>query len=161
MPPALVLRDYHSPNLLAIDGRAGLARIGLIDFQDALIAPGAYDVVSLLQDARRTIAPDLEARLLARYEAARTAQHTGFDAEAFRAAYAIMGAQRNTKIIGIFARLLLRDGKPHYLAHIPRLADYLARDLAHPALAPVARWYEAYMPLDIIRTEINPDSATR
>ena len=161
MPPALVLRDYHSPNLLAIDGRAGLARIGLIDFQDALIAPGAYDVVSLLQDARRTIAPDLEARLLARYEAARTAQHTGFDAEAFRAAYAIMGAQRNTKIIGIFARLLLRDGKPHYLAHIPRLADYLARDLAHPALAPVARWYETHMPLDIIRTEINPDSVTR
>jgi aminoglycoside/choline kinase family phosphotransferase len=161
MPDALVLRDYHSPNLLAIDGRAGLRHIGLIDFQDALIAPGAYDVVSLLQDARRTIPADLEARLLARYEAARAAQGTDFDAAAFRTAYAIMGAQRNTKIIGIFARLLLRDGKPHYLAHIPRLADYLARDLAHPALAPVAHWYDAHMPLDIIRTQISPDRVAR
>lgn len=158
---ALVLRDYHSPNLLVMPGREGLKAIGIIDFQDAMIGPGAYDVVSLLQDARRTVSPDIETRLLARYEAARTAQDTSFDADAFRTAYAIMGAQRNTKIIGIFARLLLRDGKPHYLAHIPRLADYLARDLAHPALGPVADWYAAHLPLETLRTQINPDSVTR
>jgi len=157
----LLLRDYHSPNLLVLDGRTGLDRIGIIDFQDALTGPAAYDVASLLQDARRTVPADIEARLLARYEAARIAQHTGFDADAFRAAYAIMGAQRNTKIIGIFARLLLRDGKPGYLQHIPRLADYLARDLTHPALAPVADWFEAHVPLEKIRIPIDPDSVMR
>ena len=82
---------------------------------------------------------------------ARTQMHAAFDADAFRAAYAVMGAQRNTKIIGIFARLRLRDGKPGYLAHIPRLADYLARDLAHPALAPVAAWFDRHMPVDTFR----------
>lgn len=152
----LVLRDYHSPNLLLLEQRTGLARVGIIDFQDSLIGPAAYDVVSLLQDARRTVPAQTEARLLARYEAARTAQDTGFDAEQFRAAYAIMGAQRNTKIIGIFARLLLRDGKPQYLAHMPRLADYLARDLAHPALAPVAKWYAENVSLAQMRTPIDP-----
>lgn len=154
----LLLRDYHSPNLLVLDGRTGLKRIGIIDFQDALTGPAAYDVASLLQDARRTVAADIEATLLTRYEAARAAQDTGFEADAFRAAYAIMAAQRNTKIIGIFARLLLRDGKPGYLQHIPRLADYLARDLAHPALAPVADWFEAHVPLEKIRVPIDPDS---
>lgn len=157
----LLLRDYHSPNLLVVDGRTGLERIGIIDFQDALTGPAAYDVASLLQDARRTVAADTEGRLLARYEAARRAQDQGFDAEAFRAAYAIMGAQRNTKIIGIFARLLLRDGKPAYLQHIPRLADYLARDLSHPALAPVAAWFEAHVPLDKIRMPIDPATVAR
>ena len=161
----LLLRDYHSPNLLVLDGRTGLERVGIIDFQDALTGPAAYDVASLLQDARRTVAADIEARLLARYEAARAVQNTGqgggFDAEAFRAAYAIMGAQRNTKIIGIFARLLLRDGKPGYLQHIPRLADYLARDLAHPVLAPVADWFKAHVPLEKIRIPIDPATVTR
>lgn len=157
----LLLRDYHSPNLLVLDDRAGLKRIGIIDFQDALIGPAAYDVASLLQDARRTVPADIEARLLDRYEAERTTHSSDFDAAAFRAAYAIMGAQRNTKIIGIFARLLLRDGKPGYLQHIPRLADYLARDLAHPALAPVAAWFEAHVPLEKIRMPIDPDSVKR
>lgn len=157
----LLLRDYHSPNLLVLDDRSGLQRIGIIDFQDAVIGPAAYDVASLLQDARRTVPADVETRLLARYEAARAAQNAGFDADAFRAAYAIMGAQRNTKIIGIFARLLLRDGKPGYLQHIPRLADYLARDLAHPALAPVAAWFEAHVPLEKIRVPIDPDTVTK
>jgi len=157
----LLLRDYHSPNLLVLDERAGLARVGIIDFQDALVGPAAYDVASLLQDARRLVDAGIEARLLARYEAARTATDARFDADAFRAAYAVMGAQRNTKIIGIFARLLLRDGKPGYLQHIPRLADYLARDLAHPALAPVAQWFDAHLPLEKLRTQIDPDSVTR
>ncbi|MGD1933489.1 MAG: aminoglycoside phosphotransferase family protein [Candidatus Phaeomarinobacter sp.] len=154
----LLLRDYHSPNLLVLDSRMGLERIGIIDFQDGLTGPAAYDVASLLQDARRTVAVDIEARLLTRYEAARSAQGQDFDADAFRAAYAIMGAQRNTKIIGIFARLLLRDGKPGYLQHIPRLADYLARDLTHPALAPVADWFASHLPLEKIRMPIDPDS---
>ncbi len=153
---ALLLRDYHSPNLLWLPEREGVERVGVIDFQDALIGPAAYDVVSLLQDARRTVAPEIETELLAHYVAAR-AGAGNFEEDAFRTAYAVMGAQRNTKIIGIFARLWLRDGKPRYLAHIPRLADYLARDLSHPALAPVAAWYEAHLPLDRLREPIAPE----
>lgn len=154
----LVLRDYHSPNLLLMSERAGLKRVGIIDFQDALHGPAAYDVVSLLQDARRTVSAEIERRLLARYVAARLINDPLFDADAFHAAYAIMGAQRNTKIIGIFARLRLRDGKPQYLAHIPRLADYLARDLAHPALEPVAAWFKAHVSLADMRVPIDPKS---
>lgn len=150
----LVLRDYHSPNLIWLPKGRGLDRVGVIDFQDALAGPSAYDVASLLQDARRTVAPETESALLDRYTAARAAAAPAFDADAFRAAYAVMGAQRNTKIIGIFARLCLRDGKPRYLAHIPRLAAYLARDLAHPALAPVAGWVARHMPLDVLATPV-------
>jgi len=157
----LILRDYHSPNLLQLAGRRGLKRIGVIDFQDALIGPAAYDVASLLQDARRTVPAAIETRLLARYEAARAAHAPTFDATPFRTAYAIMGAQRTTKIIGLFARLVLRDRKPGYLKHIPQLADYLARDLQHPALAPVAAWFAAHLPLETLRTKMDPASVAR
>ena len=155
-PARLVLRDYHSPNLLWLRQRQGMRRVGVIDFQDALAGPAAYDVASLLQDARRTVAPEIETALLARYIAARSRQGEGFDPALFRAAYAIMGAQRATKIIGIFARLCLRDGKPGYLAHLPRLAAYLGRDLAHPALAPVAEWFARHMPLAVLARPVAP-----
>jgi tRNA threonylcarbamoyl adenosine modification protein YjeE len=148
MPAKWVLRDYHSPNLLWLPEREGIARVGVIDFQDAMRGPAAYDLVSLLQDARVDVPAELEAQLLDHYCALVTARHTGFDRDAFSFAYAALGAQRNTKILGIFARLARRDGKPGYLRHIPRLWGYLARDLAHPDLAPLKRWYDRNLPAD-------------
>lgn len=144
--PGWVLRDYHSPNLLWLPERKGIARVGVIDYQDALLGPLAYDLVSLLQDARLTVPAALEAELLAHYCDACERGGAGFDRAQFTASYAILGAQRATKILGIFARLARRDGKPGYLAHIPRVADYLARDLAHKALCPVAAWYAEHLP---------------
>jgi len=141
-----VLRDFHSPNLIWLDGRDGVRRIGLIDFQDALIGPTAYDVASLCQDARVTVDEALETSLVARYCAARSAVDAGFEGESFRRDYAVLAAQRATKILGIFARLNDRDGKPHYLRHIPRLSAYLERCLAHPALADIKLWYQTHAP---------------
>ena len=128
-----VLRDYHAENLMLLaDGR-----LGLLDFQDALAGHPVYDLVSLLQDARRDVAPALEAAMLDRYAAA---------APLDRAAYALLGAQRTAKILGIFTRLWKRDGKLRYLAYQPRVWAYLERDLAHPALAPVKAWFDANIP---------------
>lgn len=135
-----VLRDYHAENIMLIDDREGVEGLGLLDFQDALAGHPAYDLVSLLQDARRDVDPALEARMLARYIAA--AQ----PGDGFETAYALLGAQRNAKIVGIFARLWKRDGKPRYLTFLPRVWGYLERDLAHPALAPVASWFDANIP---------------
>ena len=106
----------------------------------------AYDVASLLQDARVTVSDALEMKLLGQYLRQRKADDETFDVDAFARAYAIMGAQRATKILGIFARLDKRDGKPHYLAHIPRVKHYLQKDLAHPALAEIRAWFEMHMP---------------
>jgi len=145
MPAAWVLRDYHSPNLLWLPEREGIARVGVIDFQDAMRGPAAYDLVSLLQDARVDVAPELEAELFDRY-CNGVAANSGFDRDAFAFAYAALGAQRNTKIVGIFARLAKRDGKPQYLQHVPRLWRYLDRDLAHPRLAGLKRWYDDHFP---------------
>lgn len=144
--PVLVLRDYHSPNLLMLDGRAGKASVGLIDFQDAMLGHPAYDLVSLLQDARLDVPETIESRLLDHYCAAVSRREPGFDAAAFRTAYAILGAQRNTKILGIFARLAKRDGKTQYLAHIPRIWRYLERNLAHPGLIGLRGWYDEHFP---------------
>ncbi len=146
LPPQLMLRDFHSPNLLWLPERDGAQRAGIIDFQDALIGPAAYDLVSLLQDARLDVPAQIEAELLDFYCAAAARTQSGFDAAAFGWAYAALGAQRNTKILGIFARLARRDGKPRYLAHIPRIWSYLARDLEHPELSCVARWYDRHLP---------------
>jgi tRNA threonylcarbamoyl adenosine modification protein YjeE len=143
---ALILRDFHSPNLMWLPGRAGLQRVGLLDFQDALSGPAAYDLVSLLQDARLDVPEALEAELLARYCAARAASDGEFSSDAFRTLYATLGAQRNSKILGIFARLAKRDGKRGYLTHIPRVARYLERNLAHPALARLDAWYRRELP---------------
>lgn len=142
-PGVTVLRDYHAENIMLLDGRPGTPQ-GLIDFQDALVGHPAYDLVSLLQDARRDVAETLEAAMLAHYEAV-----AGVTGEDFRADYARLGAQRNAKIVGIFTRLDRRDGKPKYLGLIPRVWAALERDLAHPALAPVARWFDANIPMEL------------
>jgi tRNA threonylcarbamoyl adenosine modification protein YjeE len=144
--PTWVLRDYHSPNLIWLPAREGLKRVGIIDFQDAVLGHAAYDVASLAQDARVDVPPELEMRLLAAYAAARRAKEPDFDMAAFARAYAILGAQRATKILGIFARLDKRDGKPAYLKHLPRVSRYLMRNLAHPDLAPLKRWYDGHLP---------------
>jgi N-acetylmuramate 1-kinase len=151
MPPAWVLRDYHSPNLLWLPDREGIARVGVIDFQDAMRGPAAYDLVSLLQDARVDVPPELEALLFDHYCAGVRRAQTGFNRDAFAFAYAVLGAQRNTKILGIFARLAKRDGKPGYLRHIPRLWRYLERDLAHPRLERLKSWYDRHLPTDARR----------
>lgn len=137
---SILLRDYHSPNIVWREDLSGFDRMGILDFQDALHGPSAYDVASLAMDARVTVPEDIEAATVDAYVAARHAQG-GFDEAAFREAYAICAAQRNTKILGIFVRLNERDGKPAYLRHLPRIRAYLRRALAHPALAPVARLY--------------------
>ncbi|AHB49726.1 hypothetical protein W911_17160 [Hyphomicrobium nitrativorans NL23] len=145
-PKGWVLRDYHSPNLVWLPDRDGARRAGLLDFQDALSGSLAYDLVSLLEDARVDVPAPLADTLLAYYLDVRRATQPGFDADAFRFAYAALGVQRNTKILGIFARLAMRDGKPSYLRHIPRLWGYLARGLAHPDLAPVRGWFDRHFP---------------
>jgi hypothetical protein len=145
-PTTWTLRDYHSPNLLWLPDREGLARVGVIDFQDAVLGPPAYDVVSLLQDARVDVSADLELRLLGHYAKARKAADPDFDVGAFAGTYAAMGAQRATKILGIFARLDRRDRKPQYLKHLPRIEAYLARNLRHPTLTALKAWYDAYLP---------------
>ncbi len=138
---SLVLRDYHSPNIIWQDGAAGTDRVGLIDFQDAVIGPCAYDLASLAQDARVDVPEALETRLLDRYCATRLARGAAFDEMAFRASYAVMAAQRATKIAGIFVRLSQRDGKHGYLRHLPRMEAYLDRSLRHPALDAYAAWW--------------------
>ncbi len=145
-PPTWVLRDFHSPNLIWLPERDGINRIGLLDFQDAMMGPAAYDVASLLQDARITVPELMEISLLSRYTRARMAAEPGFDAPRFALLYATMAAQRASKILGIFARLDRRDGKPQYLRHLPRVWSYLQRSLAHPALADLSAWYRANIP---------------
>ena len=147
-PHALCLRDFHAGNLMWLPARgegggaSGLRRVGLLDFQDAHSGPPAYDLVSLLQDARRDLGGGLEAAMLARYLGA----SPGLDEAAFRAAYAILGAQRAVRIIGIFHRLARRDGKPAYLAHLPRVWAHLETNLAHAALVPVRAWFARWTP---------------
>ncbi|WP_353203514.1 phosphotransferase [Sphingomonas sp.] len=138
-PQVTVLRDFHAENLMLI----GPDTLGLLDFQDALAGHPAYDLVSLLQDARRDVGEDVEAAMLARYKAA-VRTDAGFDA-----AYHVLGAQRNAKIVGIFTRLWQRDGKPRYPTLCPRVWRYLNRDLAHPALAPVKAWFDSAIPLEL------------
>ena len=139
------IRDYHSPNLLWIPERQGLKRVGIIDSQDAVMGHPAYDVASMGQDARVDIAPEMENHIVAHYCSLRK-QQGGFNRAEFTTAYAVLGAQRATKILGIFARLNKRDGKPAYLKHMPRVSRYLARNLQHPALAPLKAWYVEHLP---------------
>lgn len=139
-PGVVVLRDYHAENIMLL---GSLETQGLLDFQDALVGHPAYDLVSLLQDARRDVSPELEAEMLDYYMAK---ANPGAD---FLADYARLGAQRNAKIVGIFVRLWKRDGKPRYLNYIPRVWALLERDLAHPALEPVARWFDANIPAEL------------
>ncbi len=151
--PHWVLRDFHSPNLIWMPERQDLQRVGLIDTQDAVLGHPAYDLASLLQDARVDIDFAWADELYGHYENLRAKQGS-FDRVKFSAAYAVLGAQRATKILGIFARLAHRDGKPAYLKHMPRVSRYLKRNLEHPALAPLKMWYLEYMPeaLDVKST---------
>jgi tRNA threonylcarbamoyl adenosine modification protein YjeE len=140
------LRDFHSPNLIWLEQRPGTARVGVIDFQDAVLGPAAYDLVSLLQDARVDVPEQLELALLTRYIKARRASDDSFDPAGFAELYAVMSAQRNTRLLGTFARLNRRDGKPQYLRHQPRIWTYLNRSLAHPVLSRAREWYSANVP---------------
>ena len=138
----VVLRDYHAENLVWLPRRDGTARVGLLDYQDALAGHPAYDLISLLEDARRDTSDALREAMIARY----LARRPELEPDAFRAAYSALGAQRNMKIVGIFARLALRDGKPRYLSMIPRVWGHLQRDLTHPALAELAAWVSRSVP---------------
>jgi hypothetical protein len=136
----LVLRDFHSPNIIWRGDRQGHERLGIVDFQDALMGPAAYDVASLAMDARVTVPREIEMATVDAYVAARK-QAGAFDDAAFAEAYAIMAAQRNSKIMGIFVRLNERDGKPDYIRHLPRIRNYLDRALSHPSLSKLADFY--------------------
>jgi hypothetical protein len=149
LPGGWFLRDFHSPNLIWLPERQGLARVGIIDFQDALNEHFAIDLVSLLQDARVTVPEALEAQLFATYCAEIEKREPGFDRTAFATAYADFGAQRNTRLLGLWVRLLRRDGKPQYLQHMPRTWGYLTRDLTSVALAPLAAWYDRHFPPEV------------
>jgi len=150
----LVLRDYHAENLMWLDGRAGLDSLGLLDFQDGVIGHRAYDLASLLQDARRDVSPALEQEMLRFYGAEMTVEPAQFHRD-----YTLLAAQRNAKIIGIFSRLHLRDGKSVYLKLIPRVWGLLNRDLDHPALAPVKAWIDRYVPMASRTADFSPQPA--
>jgi aminoglycoside/choline kinase family phosphotransferase len=145
-PPTWVLRDFHSPNLLWLPKRSELKRVGLLDFQDALMGPAAYDLASLLQDARVDVPEQVEVALLGRYVRRRRADNSEFDAAGFIRNYVTLATQRSSKILGIFARLDARDHKPQYLRHIPRVWAYLQRSLTHPSLAALNEWYSKHVP---------------
>ncbi len=132
-----VHRDYHADNLMWLPERAGVARVGLLDFQDGVLGDPAYDMVSLLEDARRDVPPALVAKMIERYTAA-----TATDSEKFNTTYHILGAQRNSKIVGIFVRLCVRDGKQNYLSYLPRVWAHLERDIKHPLLEELQDWLD-------------------
>lgn len=134
--PVTVLRDYHAENVMLVSGRKGVRHFGLLDFQDALSGHPAYDLASVLEDARRDVSPEIERAMIDRYIAA-----TG-TGEAFERAYWALAAQRNTRILGVFTRLWKRDSKPHYTAFQPRMWGLLERDLERPGLEPVKRWFD-------------------
>ena len=146
-PITLVLRDYHVDNLMIIDGQEGIKTCGLLDFQDAVAGPTAYDLISLLEDARRDISDELYQSMMDRYlEAIPELVEPGPVGEEFKVACAILGAQRHTKVIGIFTRLYKRDSKPAYLHHIPRVWRLLERSIQHPALIDIRQWLDHHIP---------------
>ena len=153
----LIQRDYHAENLLWLPTRIGPARVGLLDFQDAMLGHPAYDLVSLLQDARRDVPPAIEQKMLAHY-----IDESGHDETEFHAAYALLGAQRNLRILGVFARLSLLAGKPHYVDFIPRVWGYLIRDLEHPLLSDIRTQLLADLPApsEALLTELKAKCGT-
>ena len=138
-----VHRDYHADNLMWLPQRNEHKRVGLLDFQDGVYGDGAYDLVSLLEDARRDVPPALASAMLERYIAG-----VGCEREHFLTSYAVLGAQRNCKIVGIFSRLAVRDGKSSYLNFLPRVWRHLENDLKHPLLAPLKQWMDKHIPAD-------------
>jgi N-acetylmuramate 1-kinase len=146
-----VHRDFHAQNLFWLPDRKGAARVGVIDFQDAVAGSRSYDLISLIEDARRDVSPELGAAMTERFLGAMNAHGANVSPHGYRAEMAVMAAQRNAKIAGIFARLYKRDGKPRYLDYLPRVWRYLNHDLAHPAMAPLRAWYDRAIP-DHVRT---------
>lgn len=142
LPDTIVLFDFHIDNLLLLPGRPGVQACGLLDFQDALSGPLAFDLVSLLEDVRRNVPMPLMQAMIERYLAA----NPQLRRDDFMTVYAVSGAQRNTRIAGTFTRLLRRDGKPGYQRYMPRVWELIAHDISHPALAPVAAWYAKHLP---------------
>jgi aminoglycoside/choline kinase family phosphotransferase len=140
--PVTVLRDYHAENIMLVEGRSGIRHLGLLDFQDAVVGHPAYDLVSVLEDARRDVSPEIERAMIDRYVKA-----TGQGPE-FERAYWALAAQRNTRILGVFTRLWKRDDKPGYRKFQPRMWGLLERDLTHPGLEPVRAWFDANLPAD-------------
>jgi aminoglycoside/choline kinase family phosphotransferase len=151
----LVLRDYHVDNLMLLQDRSGVRSCGLLDFQDAVCGSPSYDLVSLLEDARRDVPPELRRMMIERYLGAFPA----LDRSAFLRSAAILAVQRNCKILGIFTRLWKRDGKSGYLVHIPRIWRLLEQDLRHPALAPIAQWRDRHLPRGARRAPDLPSAA--
>ncbi len=147
VPETLILRDFHVDNLMGLSGHQGVQACGLLDFQDAMVGPVPYDLMSLLEDARRDIDPTLAADLTRCYLAA----FPDLDPAAFATAWAVLAAQRHARVIGVFTRLCWRDGKPAYLQHIPRVWRLLERACRHPALAAVAAWFERHVPSPLRR----------
>lgn len=143
MPETLVLRDYHVDNLMRLDDRDNIAACGLLDFQDAVVGPVTYDLVSLIEDARRDVSPETIAAVKTRYIAA----FPQLDPEAFLKSMAMLGAQRHAKVIGIFTRLCVRDGKPIYLDHIPRVWRLFEAACQHPCLTPIREWLSDHVPV--------------
>ncbi len=148
-PTVFAHRDYHAQNLLWLPERRGIARVGMLDFQDAVAATKSLDLISLIEDARRDVSPELGEAMTQRYLADMREQGMPLEEEEFRAQAAAIAAQRNAKIAGIFARLYKRDGKPRYLNYLPRVWGYLNKDLEHPAMAPLKRWYDRVIPVDV------------
>jgi aminoglycoside/choline kinase family phosphotransferase len=138
--PVTVLRDYHAENIMLVAGRSGVRHFGLLDFQDAVAGHPAYDLVSVLEDARRDVTPAVERAMLDRY------RDKAGQGAALETAYWALAAQRNTRILGVFTRLWKRDGKPHYTQFQPRMWGLLERNLAAPALAPVRSWFDRHVP---------------
>lgn len=137
-----ILRDYHADNLMWLPERDSVQKVGLLDFQDALIGSPAYDLVSLLEDARRDVSPQTQTEMIDYF----IKQSDQKDSDAFKKAYATLGAQRNSKIVGIFCRLAIRDGKIRYLSYLPRVWAHLENDLAHPALEELKQWMDRVIP---------------
>lgn len=136
-PEVMLYRDFHAENILYLEDRHGIKALGLLDYQDAMTGPAAYDLVSLLQDARRDVSEEVQEKMIQYY-----CLHTGVDEDRFRRSYAIMGAHRALRILGIFTRLLQRDGKKRYQAFVPRVKAHLMRNLAHPDLIALSHWLE-------------------
>lgn len=141
VPNTLVLRDFHVDNLMLLD-RPGLKACGLLDFQDAVAGPATYDLMSLLEDARR----DIPVLLIERMKQRWLSRFPQIDRTVFEASWAVMAAQRHAKVIGIFTRLYKRDGKAGYLVHIPRVWRLLENACRHPVLSELARWLDRYIP---------------
>jgi aminoglycoside/choline kinase family phosphotransferase len=157
--PVFVHRDYHAQNLFWLPARTGVARVGLIDFQDAVAGNRSYDLISLLEDARRDVSPELASTMKQRYAATMKERGQELDADAWAAELAVTAAQRNAKIAGIFARLAKRDGKPRYLSYLPRVWGHLERDLEHPSLATLRAWYDRTIPREKRRADVEEGAA--